>query len=165
MLKDLISSKVIYWTLGLASAFAVAQIVLGLALLIVALNALFFGSVVAIGATFAVSIWVTVTGRTGYDRAGQMTLGMAMCWLAAVLIVGSSAWVRIVDNPTSPTAQSTYEIVAISRYVLIIAAILQVTAPDVGRELFADRNRLALGAGALLGIVVAVALTVLQGGS
>lgn len=125
--------------------------------LIVLLNGLFVGSAVAIIVAYWKLLWYAILGIRPYDRVRQMTIGFFLCWLAYVLGVMVSIYLRSTGAITTPIV-----LTAASRYVAIIAAVLQVTAPDFGLGIFHGRDRKTLWTGISLGGLVAIAAIWMQ---
>lgn len=147
-------NRVVFASLALTGWFFAMRGWLGPDRTIVMLNGLFAGSMVAIVVAYHRLIWFALLGRGEYDRVRQMTLGFAACWAAVCVGVANSIWLRAQGGyiPTS-------ELTAVARYLAIIAAMLQVTAPDFGLGLFHGRDRRVLWTGATLGLLAA-ALTI-----
>jgi hypothetical protein len=125
--------------------------------LIVGLNGLFVGCMVAVMVAYHRLIAGAWFGIGEYNRVRQMTLGFAVLWVAIFVGAANSIYLRSagVDVPTTPLTAAT-------RYLAVIAAVLQVTAPDFGLGLFHGRDRRVLWAAGLSGLVSAVATIFLQ---
>lgn len=159
MFANLAPNRVVPAALGLAALFFGLQSLMTPDQLMVLLNGVFVGSVVAIVVAFHRVIIGALTGKEPYDRALQMTLGLAALWISATLGVVNSIYLRSLGSEI-PTTVFT----ALPRYLAIVAAVLQVTAPDFGLGIFYGRDRRALWLGAGLGAVFAVAVIWFQGG-
>jgi hypothetical protein len=120
-------------------------------------NGLFLGSMAAIVVAYGQLIWNAILGVKPYDRVRQMTLGFALCWLAYGLSVVASVYLRSTDAVVT----STYLTVC-HRLIAIVAAILQVTAPDFGLGIFHGRDRKMLWASGSVGLAVAAFVTYAQ---
>lgn len=146
--------------LGMVSAvtfFLVLAFFVPVDRLIVTLNGAFFGASTAIMMAYGRLMWNAILGVRPYDRVRQMTLGFFLCWVAYGLSVSVSFYYRAsgIDVPS-------VLVTAASRYVAVIAAILQVTAPDFGLGIFHGRDRRVLYTGLLVGTVVALVAIVTQ---
>lgn len=128
-----------------------------LPLLVIILNGVFIGTMVGVIVAYGPLIWQAVLGLGPYDRVRQMTLGMAACWLAYICTVLISIYVRAAGG--DPIA---FLLVVAGRYVAILAAILQVTAPNFGEGIFFGRERKTLLLGISLGLFAALAMIYLQ---
>jgi len=152
---------------GYAAFFAVAAAVfialvkfLPLDSLIVLLNGAFIGTMLAITVAYGRLFYDAMAdkvrfGREMTDDVRQMVISFLACWLAYGIIVGSSFYVRAADEPVTSMLAT-----AVSRYIAILAAVGQITAPDYGVSVFYGRDRkflwLALGFGVLAGITAVV---------
>ena len=126
--------------------------------MVVLMNGLFAGSIAAIVVAYWKLLWNAVLGIRPYDRVRQMTLGFALCWFAFCLLIWSSIYLVSAGAPVNSTIFGLA-----GRYVAIIAAVLQVTAPDFGLGIFHGRDRKVLTAGLITGFLVALATILLQG--
>jgi hypothetical protein len=153
-------NRVVFVAMALTGWFFAMRGWLGPDRTIVMLNGLFAGSMVAIVVAYHRLIWFAMLGRGEYDRVRQMTLGFAVCWAAVCVGVANSVMLRASGGyvPTS-------ELTAVARYLAIIAAILQVTAPDFGLGLFHGRDRRVLWTGGTLGLISAALVIALQEGA
>lgn len=150
-------NRVVLGVLGSILFFGLLVATIPLPVLVVILNGVFIGTMVGVLVAFGPLIWQAVLGRGPYDRVRQMTLGMAACWAAYICTVLISIYVRAAGG--DPTA---FLLVAAGRYIAILAAILQVTAPNFGAGLFHGRERRILFLGVALGLLSAVALIFMQ---
>ncbi len=125
--------------------------------LIVVLNGVMIGSGIAIVIAFGGTLVYSIQGLTPYNRVRQMTIGFFLCWLALYLGVFSSVYLRAsgVEIPSSP-------LTATSRYIAVIAAWLQLTAPDFGLGIFHGRDRKILYGSAVVGVIASVFLVYAQ---
>lgn len=151
-------SRVIIGAVVLTGVFLALCLLLSASTLTILLNGVFVGTLVGIFITYWALIWNAIRGVDHYDRVRQMILGFALCWIAVVLSVLVGINIRINGDPIN----SNY-LIAASRYAAIIAAILQVSAPDFGYGWFYGRERKTLWAGAVIGSVVGLALILAQG--
>ena len=150
-------NRVVLAIVAAATLFAALLVVLPLPRFIVILNGVFAGTMAAIVVAYWRLLWNAVLGIRPYDRVRQMTLGFALCWMAYVLGVMVSVYLR-----SAGAEINTSVLTAASRYVAIIAAMLQVSAPDFGLGLFHGRDRKVLFTSVLVGAVVAVAIMLAQ---
>lgn len=150
-------NRVIASILAAAVLFAVLLAAMPLPQFIVILNGIFAGTMAAIVVAFWRLLWNAVLGIRPYDRVRQMTLGFALCWTAYVLGVMVSIYLR-----SAGAEINTSVLTAASRYIAIIAAMLQVTAPDFGLGLFHGRDRKVLFTSIGVGFVVAVVIMLAQ---
>jgi len=126
--------------------------------LIILLNGLLAGSMVSILIAYHELIWAAIVGNGAYNRIRQMTIGFFLCWLAISITLATSIYIRY-SNAPSPAFVS----IAFARYLAIIAAILQVTAPDFGLGFFHGRDRKILPVSVGIGFISAIIVMVLQG--
>lgn len=150
-------NRVIVSILAAAALFFMLLVVMPLPQFIVILNGIFAGTMAAIVVAYWRLLWNAVLGIRPYDRVRQMTLGFALCWTAYVLGVMVSIYLR-----SAGAEINTSVLTAASRYVAIIAAMLQVSAPDFGLGLFHGRDRKVLTASVTVGLLVAVVIMLAQ---
>lgn len=143
----------IVFTLGFVGLASIVPV----DLLIVLLNGIFMGCVAAIAVAYWPLVMNAVLGVRPYDRVRQMTLGFALCWSAYIISVMLSVYLR-----SSDAMFTSSMFTAVSRYVAVIAAVLQVTAPDFGLGLFHGRDRKVLYTGVSVGLAVAVFIVLAQ---
>lgn len=153
-MKTAIRSRVFGGAVASAIVFWVLIHTVPLDTLIAAFNGVFFGCMAAVLVAFGPLLWNTLRGGGPYDRVRQMTLGWFLCWVAYVISSYTSVYSRSIGYP--PPMPSTLTL--ISRYVAVLAAILQVTAPDFGLGIFHGRDRKTLWTGFSIGLVVALFL-------
>lgn len=132
------------------AVFLVLTEVFAVERLIILLNGAFAGTFAAILISYGRLLYNAALGRKPYDRVQQMTIGFFLCWFAYVLTVLVSIYYRASGEDVSASF-----IVAFSRYIAILAAILQVTAPDFGLGMLHGRDRKILVIGVLAGLAVA----------
>ena len=157
-MKYLPLSLVVLAGLGIIAGFIVLHSLFAPGDLIILLNGLLVGSMSAIAVAYHELIWYAIKGEGVYNRVRQMTLGFALMWIVFGIGLGTSIYIRVADLPAT-----AYTSVAFARYLAIVAAILQVTAPDFGLGLFHGRDRKVLTASIGIGLVVAVVTILLQG--
>ena len=144
-------NRVIMATILAIALFAALSATTPVSEMIILFNGIFAGTMAAITVAYWRLLLNAVIGIRPYDRVRQMTLGFALCWLAYVLGAAASIYFRSsgIDVNSSP-------LTAASLYVAIIAAVLQVTAPDFGLGLFHGRDRKVLATGIFVGLIVAM---------
>lgn len=120
--------------------------------LIMTLNALFVGVMFSITVTYGRVIIPALFGYRQYDDVRQLAFGLMLCFAAYGMSVYNSIYIRAVDM-TVPILFTT----ALQRWIFINGAIIQITAPDLGKGMFygPDRKWLAFGlsAGALVSVL------------
>ena len=141
-----------------AALYGVLRFILGPNDLIILLNGLFAGAMTAVVVAYGPLIAYAIVGKHPYDRVWQMTLGFAILWAAVCVGVANSVWLRAMTDYTPPPSDLT----PIARYLAIVAACVQVTAPDFGLGIFHGRDRKVLWSAVSLGLLVAVGVIVLQ---
>ena len=157
MLKSLALNRFLWGIAGLTAVFFALRETVEPDLLMSILNGLFAGSVVTIVAAYYRLIWAAVRGDGDYDRVRQMTLGLFLLWAAMVLNVLVSIYARSTEFEVT-----TYTGAAASRYIAIIAAVMQIMSLDYGFALFHGRDKMMLWTGLFLGALVAVVTVVIQ---
>lgn len=150
-------NRVIVSILAAAALFALLLAATPLPRFIIVLNGIFAGAMAAVTVAYWRLMWNAVLGIRPYDRVRQMTLGFALGWAAYGLSVMVSVYLR-----SAGAEINTSVLTAASRYVAIIAAMLQVTAPDFGLGLFHGRDRKVLFTSIAVGLAVAVVIMLVQ---
>lgn len=144
------ANRVMLAAILLSVGFIGLATILPLGSLIIVLNAAFAGSAAALVVAYWTLLKNAVLGVSPYSRVRQMTLGFALCWVAYTLTVSFSIYAR----SSGFDVNSSY-VTATSRYIAIIAAILQVTSPDFGLGIFHGRDRKMLWTCLAIGLAVA----------
>jgi hypothetical protein len=154
---SLIANRVAVGGFGLAALFCGLVGYSDLETLIIVLNGVFSGCMVAIVVAYHRLIIGAALGIGEYNRVRQMTMGFAAIWIAVCLSTASSIYAR------SEGAALTAPIMTAGvRFLYILAATLQITAPDFGLGLFHGRDRKTLWLGFVLGMITAVCTVVFQ---
>lgn len=136
--------------IALYTPFHLMTLVLDPAQLIITMNSLYFGVLLAVVVTYWQLAVNAFLGIKEYSAVRQLTLGLMLSWVAYTMSVFVSFYYRStgVDTPAS-------YLTALHRWVIIIAGILQVTAPDFGLGLFHGRDRKILWFSGLSGLSLA----------
>lgn len=125
--------------------------------MIVILNGLFFGSVVALAVIMRKLGWNAFMGRLKYGDATVFTLGLCLVLAAVVMGVSSSVWLRATGvNVPSLT------LTAFARYTVSVGFIVISYAPDFGLGLFDSRDRRLVLISVGVGIAVAASVILAQ---
>jgi hypothetical protein len=157
-MKNIFRSRLTTHVIVGGLGFTALVLVFNLNPLIIMLNGLFGGSIAGLMVAYGPLIYAMFRGREPATRAQELAFGFFALWVAYVLAVYVSVWTRSIGEPT---ANPSY-ISALSRYIAVYAAVRQVTAPDYGLGLMYGRDRKLLWVSLLVGLVVAVALWVIQ---
>lgn len=151
MLKNLMANRVTLGALGLAALFFGLVAYSDPESLIIVLNGIFAGCMVAIVVAYHRLIAGAALGIGEYDRVRQMTMGFAVIWIAICLSSMTSIYARSEGTPlTAPMSTAGV------RFLFILGAIMQITAPDFGLGLFHGRDRKTLWLGFVLGLITAI---------
>lgn len=150
-------NRVVVASLVLTAAFVGLASMLPIENLIATLNGVFAGAAAALIVAYWRLLVNAILGVNPYDRIRQMTLGFALCWVAYGLSVLFSVYAR-----SSGFDMNSSYVTAISRYIAIIAACLQISAPDFGLGIFHGRDRKMLWGSITIGLVVAVCVVLMQ---
>lgn len=127
---------------------------------IIVLNSLFAGSIFGIVFAYWRLIFATILGAPPFDRARQYALSVFIMWIAICMFVATSIFSRSTGHDPTP-----YTLTAAGRYLLIVAAWLQVTAPDFGMGFFAGKDRKILWTAVAIATIVAITLIIAQDNS
>jgi hypothetical protein len=130
--------------------------------LVVILNSVLIGMLMSVAVAYSRLIWDALSGKGEWDRVRQMAIGIAILWMAYTLSTVNSVFVRA---GLSYSMGDPSFITIASRYGAIVAAVLQITAPDLGNPLFYGRDRKLLWLSFSVGAVTALAVLLLQGPS
>lgn len=126
--------------------------------LITVLNGVFVGTMLSITVAYGPLFWKAIIGdQSVYPDARQLTAGFFITWAAYGFTVYASTHVRMMDLPTTPLFET-----AISRYLAILGAIVQITAADYGKGVFYGRDRKTLYYAGGIGFVVGLIVIALQ---
>jgi hypothetical protein len=150
-------NQVVLSIFGLAALFCAGRLVIDLPHFIILLNGIYAGTLAAIVVAYWKILSHSVLGTSPYNRVRQMTLGFFAGHMAFALTVAVSVWLRSAALDVNNTTMT-----ALARYVAIIAGVLQVTAPDFGLGIFHGRERRTLYASMIVGLTVAVGVTMAQ---
>lgn len=145
------------WAAFAVAFFAILVFTIPVNMLIILLNGVFAGACTALIVAFYPLVRDSILGQSRFDRVRQMTAGFFLCWIAYILSTYTSVYMRAADLQVT----SSY-LTAVSRYIAIIAAVLQATAPDFGLGLFHGRERKTLWTGMSLGAGVAIFVVLAQ---
>lgn len=156
-MRSLARNTVLLSALALTALFLFLLRIFDRGNLIILLNGLFVGSIVSVVIAYKELIWQAVVGVGIYDRIRQMTLSFFLQWCVIIIGALTSIYIRALDLP-SPVFTS----VALMRYLSVIAALLQVTAPDFGLGLFHGRDRKVLSVSLSVGFIVAIIFVLIQ---
>ncbi|SDP92609.1 hypothetical protein SAMN05428967_4486 [Phyllobacterium sp. YR620] len=157
MFRNLALNRVMLGIVFCTLVFFVLRSVFPPVQFIIFLNGIFAGSIVAILVAYHKLIWYAVLGVGEYNRVRQMTIGFAICWVAICVGASNSIYLRSTGAEIPMT-----DLTAAARYLSIIAAMLQVTAPDFGLGLFHGRDRRVLWLGVSIGLTVATITMIVQ---
>lgn len=137
-----------------AILFATGHLLFDNTTFLVILNSIFIGSIVAVTITYYKLLWDTLYNFKEYTRARHFALGVFLAWLAIVVLVCNSIIVR--STNLSDDIPVSY-LGTIGRYLAIVAAWIQITAPDlvIGTVDAEDKKTLTLGivVGAILMLI------------
>jgi hypothetical protein len=150
-------SQMLLWVTALAALFSILLVAVDLNSLIILLNGVFAGAMAAIVVSFGALLLSAVRGDAPYDRVRQFAVSVFLQWAIINGGVWLSIFYRSVDIPVNLTSFTPF-----LRYLAIIAAAMQVTAPDFGLGIFHGRDRRVLWTGLLVGSAVALAVIFLQ---
>lgn len=153
-----LNNKVVYGFISVLLVFFILINNFQLRSLIIVLNGLTFGCFFAIVNAYWKLFWSAFTnnGRQ-YDQIRQMTLSVMLQWM----IIFGSIWTSFQNKALGIEIPASSMTVFI-RLFTVIAAVLQVTAPDFGLGFFHGRDRKVLWASVAFGTIVAVAAIYIQ---
>lgn len=148
--RDPILNRQTWTAVILIAAFYPLAMMFRIDTLIILLNGVLFGCLAALVVAFGQLFMHAIEGLAPYNRVRQMTLGWFLNWVVIGGGAASSFYIRAADLPTTSLL-----LTAILRYVAIISAVLQVTAPDFGLGIFHGRDRKVLWTSATVGLAIA----------
>lgn len=151
-------NQVVYGFIALIAVFFFLISMFPTAQLIIVLNGIIFGCFAAIANAYW-KLWlmaITGDGRK-YDQIRQMTISIILQWI----VIFGSVWTSFKLRSMGIEITASHETVLI-RLLAILAAVLQVTAPDFGLGIFYGRDRKVLWTGIVAGTVFAVFVIYLQ---
>jgi hypothetical protein len=153
--KDSYDKGVALWIVVLTSVFVLMATFANSNELVTLLNGVFIGSLCSVAFAYWPLIWGALRGVGKYNDVRQMTLGFFLGWICVALLLTASIMGRVIGTNSTSSPDWLLLISVAGRYVGIIAAITQVTAPDFGLGLFHGRDRKVLFPALIIGLVVA----------
>lgn len=158
-MRRLTRSKLILWAFVLAAIYTVIAMVVPSVHLIIVLNGVFLGIVVAVTIVYSPLIWLTL-GRKEFDRVGQLSVGIGLLWLS---IAGQRLWSSVFNYYKAPMEWVNHPVTGAITFVAIVGGCLFVTAPGYPPktsiepvELWGANRRLLLILGSLGGMLAFV---------
>lgn len=155
-MKMLANKVVLACIVGLA-AFAALYLALPPRSLIVILNGLLAGVMVALFVLFVPFVWAAVKNDGIFDRGRQFGLGSFLMSMSIAIGLCVSIYIHATD-----TYSSLFMATAFGRWMAIWGGILKVTAPDFGSELLYGRDRKTLVFSTTAGVIIALVVIWLQ---
>ena len=152
-------NRVIKGILGLSALFFVLITAVPTPLLVMVLNGIFTGVLIAVAYAYGPLIYQAIFNRYEYSGARQMALGILCLWLAFILSRSYSVIYRIMDRPER---LQDIPLIPVAIYLAIIGGILQVTAAEFDLGPFSSRDKKTLWIASILGFVVAIVIILLQ---
>lgn len=151
------TNRAILFLVALVAIFFIGLEALGIDKFIIVLNALFIGTSLAIAIAYWRLFWDSLFDGNPFNRARQMTWSFFAVYMAILFGALGSIYTRTFDLPTQSTL-----LLAISRFLAIVGAVGQVTAPDFGLGLFYGLDRKLLTGAILIGLLASVILIWMQ---
>lgn len=156
-LRKLRKSRIAFGILAIVGGFVGLYYLFEPKDLIVLLNGLFAGSLLAIGLQYRKLLLDALVGDGGYDRYRQMTLSIFLQWVVICIGVMTSIYINAADLPTLP-----FTAVAFARYLATVTAFIQITSPYVGYH-YSDTAKRSFIFSVGAGLSFAAAIIWLQG--
>lgn len=126
---------------------------------IVVLNGVFAAATVSVFWGYAPLFFDVLRNWRAYDRVAHYVLGVFVLWGAVIVGASNSIFLRATLQPEEiPTTVLT----ALARFLAILAAVIQVTAPDFGEGILYGRDRRRLWTGVLIGLAAGIVVLYLQ---
>lgn len=126
---------------------------------IVVLNGVFVTCVIAVFWGYAPLFLDVLRRWRDYDRVAHYVLGVFVLWLSVIVGASNSIFLR---STLEPDMIPVTVITALARFLTIVAAIIQVTAPDFGEGVLYGRERRRLWVGMAVGAVAGIAVIFIQ---
>ena len=159
-LVSVLSNPFMHFGTMLATIFFGLAVIIPTPTFIIVLNGAYIGTMFAITIAYGELMTQSIFGygdRRKYDDIRQMVIGLFLTWLAYGMSVSSSVYLRAADQ-----SGQALVFTAAGRYVAIIGAIMQITAPNLGEPVFSGRDRKLLWAGVAAGLLLASILIFMQ---
>lgn len=148
-------NKAVAWTVALACLYVLLLFNFDLNTLIVILNGILGGAMIAAAIAYHKLFIVSLFAKEPpFDRAAQFALAVIGLMTAVGLFVAASTQIRIIGGTVS---QPSVVSVA-ARYVATVSVVLLVSAPDFGYSVIYGRDRKALVLGTSIGFISAIVL-------
>ena len=159
MFQNLALNKFYGYGVGIALSFAFLIYAFNLAALIIVLNGVLTGCGVAVAVAFWRLFWRAIRGVEPYSDTKQMALSIALMWIVIGLSVASSFQLRLGLTEDIPAPLVT---TVLSRFLAIVAAVVQVATLDFGQGVFYGPDRKLMWLAGSIGFVVALAAILAQ---
>lgn len=155
------SNYTAFFVVNAAFLFALLTFV-PLDLLITSLNGVFVGTMLAISVAYGGLFWDAFWNEKRFGKpldadVRQFAIAFLGGWFAYGLTVYGSVYVRASDLPAAALTTTV-----IGRYVAIVAAVAQITAPNYGRGMWYGRDNKFLWPAMVIGLAAAILVFVLQ---
>lgn len=153
--RDYVAATPAAFLAVMLAVFVVLVNLMNLNTVITILNGVFagtmFGLIVAYGSMF----WQAFFNQRRYGvqmepSTKRFALSVLASWIAYAIVAYTSIKIRATDGQLNVMLET-----AISRFLVIIAAVGQITSADAGEDAFYGRDRKALWLGVAVGLVVA----------
>lgn len=157
MLRDILKSRVVWTALALVAAYWIAAFFVKSTILIPALNFVLIAVAIAVMFAYAPSI-LDALRRNNIDRVTQLTIGIVLAWIAAIMLRSWAAAIRITDYDWMRDSP----FVGFCIYLTILAGVLHLTPPGAIDGRIPRRNWVILGIAVGAGLLAAGILLVLR---
>jgi hypothetical protein len=125
--------------------------------LIIFLNGLLAGAMVALLAAFLPFVKAALLNDGPYDRGRQFGLGSFLMSLSISIGLATSIYIHTNDLDTE-----LYIATAFARWMAIWGAVLKITSPDFGAGILYGRTRKTLWIAVTIGVLISVSVIALQ---
>lgn len=159
ILRKININGAIVYALTLAWIFTIVYGLTDKARLIAIMNSLLFGAMLTLFINYAKYIAYAISSPEAWTRARQFGLSSGILWGSVVVLVAASIQRH---STASYPINATVTMDIISRYLGIIAATMQVFAPDFGKNLLYGSSRKTFIISCAAGVLSAMLLAYLQ---
>lgn len=142
---------------AMAAMFVLARVYLTPDALMVTMNGLLFGSLIALIVVMRSLTWNALVGRLRYRDAATFSVGLFLVIIGVCLLGSTSVYTHAADIKTP-----SFTIAALGRYAQFCGFILMAYSPDIGLSAFEGSDRKVVAGSVALGVIAAAVLIYMQ---
>lgn len=152
------TSRLALFSVAAGAVFAALALFVPNSILLPVMNALCIGIVCTVTVVFTPLIKRSLQDKS-FDRVSQLMVGMLLMWLSLIGFRGANLYIAITGKAAEVASSP---VIAFLAYMAILGGVLHVTAPAVISQSDWKKNRKTLAIGVAAGLLLAIAVLVLQ---